>query len=82
MYNYRYINKHCQFGRTCYTLILDDISGLMPTVRIDKEFNKSDTEIDREFLYQEAKKDIAIALKAYSERVVALPEAEEESAGE
>lgn len=59
MYSYRYINKFYQFGETNYTLILEDLdSDPIKVVRIDKTFQKSPDEIDDEFLYQEARKEI------------------------
>jgi len=59
MYTSRYINKHYQFGETNYTLILEDLEGGKPTYRIEKTFKLSPDEIDQEFLYQEAKKEIS-----------------------
>lgn len=59
MYSYRYINEHYQFGETNYSLILEDLdSDPIKIVRIDKTFKLSPNEIDQEFLYQEARKEI------------------------
>ena len=70
MYRYRYINKHCQFGRTNYTLILEDLENEMPTVRIEKEFGIDKELIDEDFLYTEAKKDIISAQEAYKQSLL------------
>jgi hypothetical protein len=62
MYRFRYINKHVQFGQLNCTLVLDDLEGSMPSVRVEKQFTiDNDNEIDDETLYQEASKEIRIA---------------------
>lgn len=76
MYRYRYINKISQFGRTSCTLILDDLEGNMPTVRLEKEFNLDDNSLDKEVLYQEASKEIKIAQQAYDEMLAAQSQEE------
>lgn len=65
MYRYRYINKHSQFDETSYSLILSDSDGIMPEKRIEKIFRIDERLIDTEFLYEEAKKEILIALSEY-----------------
>lgn len=67
MYRYRYINKSSQFGRTTCTLILDDLEGQMPSVRIDKEFGFPIDQLDDETLYQEAAFEIQTAQQAYDD---------------
>lgn len=81
MYRFRYINKHFQFGRTNYTLLLEDLEGDMPAVRVEKEFALSPEQIDSDFLYQEARKEILAAQEAYNE-MLAAQESEEVPAGE
>lgn len=76
MYRYRYINKHFQFGRTSYTLLLEDLEGILPSIRIEKEFSLDPNQIDEDFLFQEAKKDITVAQQAYNDSLV------DESVGE
>lgn len=49
------------------TLVLEDLETGMPEVRIEKEFNKTSKEIDEDFLYREASKDVAAATKSYTE---------------
>jgi len=69
MYNYRYINRLYQFGETNYSLILEDLdSNPVKIKRIEKTFKKSPEEIDNEFLYQEARKEILIAVQEDLER--------------
>jgi hypothetical protein len=58
MYIYRYINKYEQFGSTHYTLILDDVDDIMPSMRIEKKFKIDNNKIDDDFLFKEAKKEI------------------------
>lgn len=58
MYNYRYINKLAQFGHVNYTLILEDIDDPNVIIRIEKCFKKALSEIDDDFLYQEARKEM------------------------
>lgn len=70
MYRYRYINKHEQFSRTCYTLILQDLEGSMPDIRIEKEFGMLAKDIDEDILYKEASKEIQIAQQAYDSLAV------------
>lgn len=70
MYRYRYINKHEQFGRTSYVLILEDLESSMPTVRIEKEFGLTSKDIDEDFLYKEASREIQIAQQAYNDSLV------------
>jgi hypothetical protein len=65
MYRYRYVNMHSQFGRTACTLLLDDLEGDMPSVRIDKEFGMPISQIDDETLYQAASLEIQTAQGAY-----------------
>lgn len=61
-YRYRYINKLIQFGKITYTLILQDLEGDMPEMRLDKQFDA----VDDEILYQEASKEIISATKLYN----------------
>lgn len=71
MYSYRYINQLYQFNQTNYTLILEDLENPdVPVVRIDKCFSKSPSEIDNEFLYNEAKKDILMVNRQQSEEPI------------
>lgn len=72
MYRYRYINQLSQFGRTSYTLILDDLEGDMPVIRLEKEFGMPIDQIDNEFLYQEASKEIKIAQQDYNDQQAEL----------
>ena len=72
MYRYRYINQLSQFGRTSCTLILDDIEGDMPTVRLEKEFGMSSDQLDSEILYAEAAKEIKVAQQAYNDQQAEL----------
>jgi hypothetical protein len=65
MYNYRYINECSQFGRTTCTLILDDLEGEMPSVRMDLEFGVPSNQLDDETLYQAAAIQIQAAVAAY-----------------
>lgn len=67
MYNFRYINPHCQFGATCYTMILSDSDMVLPDVRIDKTFYVDSSMIDSEFLYQSAQLDIQNVLAAQAD---------------
>jgi hypothetical protein len=71
MYRPRYINKIEQFGRTSYTLILEDLEGAMPIVRLDKEFGCPSAQIDDEMLYQAASVEIKAANQAYSDYLAA-----------
>lgn len=73
MYRYRYINKHEQYGRTSYTLLLQDIEAGMPDIRIEKEFGMLSKDIDDEVLFQEAAKEIAAGIQAYSDYLASLP---------
>ena len=73
MYRHRYINKLSQFGRTSCTLILEDLEGSMPMVRIEKEFAASLEELDEEVFYQEASKEIRIAQQAYDTQQAEQP---------
>lgn len=69
MYSYRYINRHYQFGETNYSLILEDLdSNPVKSKRIEKTFRKSPEEIDDNFLYEEARKEILIAIQEDLER--------------
>jgi hypothetical protein len=68
MYRHRYINILSQFGRTSCTLILDDLEGNMPTIRLEKEFNMTADQLDNEILYQEASKEIRASQQAYDEQ--------------
>lgn len=70
MYRYRYINQHSQFGRTTCTLILEDLEGNMPLIRIDKEFAASKEDLDQELLYQEARKEILLAQQNYDNGII------------
>jgi len=74
VYRHRYINKTSQFGRTNCTLILDDLEGTMPSVRIDKEFLVPSNQLDEETLYQEAAKEIRSAQQAYDAMIAAQEE--------
>jgi hypothetical protein len=76
VYRYRYINQHSQFGRTTCTLILSDLEGDMPDVRIDKEFGMSANQLDNEILYQEAAKEIMAAQQVYNDVQAALAAAD------
>lgn len=42
MYNYQFINKLEQFGRVSYDLLLTDVAGIMPDVRLMKEFKSGE----------------------------------------
>lgn len=80
MYRYRYINKHIQFGCASYTLVLEDLEGDMtiPTIRIEKTFNIDPELIDDDFLYNEARKDILMAVSQQEHEAV-IPEKNLES---
>jgi hypothetical protein len=81
MYRYRYINKLSQFGRTNCTLILDDLEGKMPSIRLEKEFGMPLEHLDEETLYVEASKEIKNAQQAYDDQLAVLA-SEEVSVGD
>lgn len=68
MYRYRYINKHFQFGETSYSLILEDLEGGMPLVRIEKIFKLDPSLLDDDYLYTEASKEIIAAIAVFNEQ--------------
>ena len=74
MYRHRYINQHSQFGRTYCTLILEDLEGDMPLVRIDKEFGFELQDLDQEVLFQEARKEIIAAQLNYNQSLALIAE--------
>lgn len=54
---YRYINRHIQFGTTSYTLIIEDLDSDPITVyRIEKQFLSVNT--DSEHLYAAARDEM------------------------
>lgn len=39
MYNVSYINTIRQFGHIYTTVLIDDVDGIFPQIRIDKQYN-------------------------------------------
>lgn len=69
-YNYQYINKLEQFGYVSYTLILQDIDGIMPLIRNDKYFSKEIfPKLDLNDLNSEAQSDIQIYTQQYEDEI-------------
>lgn len=69
-YNHTYINKLEQFSSVSYTLILEDQDGIMPPIRNDKYFLKSEyPNLSQSDLIIEAKKDIDTYTQMYEDEI-------------
>ena len=63
-YQPEWINRLEQMGYTDYTLVLTDDEEIMPTVRVDKNFQGS-VSLDSETLIEEAEAEILKAIEEY-----------------
>lgn len=65
-YSYNYINELKQYGFRQYTLVLEDATGVMPTIRNDKCFSLEDYPVMTDDIKDaEAQKDIEIYTQLY-----------------